>query len=221
MSWIKAKTCYAIMPFSFTATRTQEQWTDVFENLFKPTLESLGYQCTRSEASVGLILKGIIESIHASEVMLVDLTDAKPNVFYELGIAHTMTNNVIMVIQDLSYVPSDLKPYGVIPYDPRTKEGVLQFARDLSGALRKILQKPPTRASPIYEFLGKTHRFLDNLATNPVAFLQCAKCHQLYEVPINGMSQGMGEADKYGPQLCGHWEPAIFRGLKGIQTINR
>jgi len=220
MSWIKFNTCYVIMPFSSTKTHTEKEWEDTFQNLFKPTIESLGYSCYRSKASVGLILRGIIESIHSSEVILADLTDSKPNVFYELGIAHAMTNSVIMVSQDLSSIPSDLKPYGVIQYDPNTKEGAIEFTRNVSEALQRLHQQDPKPAGPVYEFLKLTHRKMEHFyhaASNPVVYMECAKCHTVYEVPLNGMTHGAGDI----PSLCQHWEPAIFRGIKGINVISR
>ena len=215
MSWIRPKTCYVLMPFSSTKSHSDAEWTETFEKFFKPTLESLGYDCQRSTASVGSILGGIIESIHSSWVILADLTDCKPNVMYELGIAHTMTNNTILVSQDISSVPSDLRSYGVVVYEPRTKDGAIEFAKRISKALSELQNQNPKKASPIYEYLGLTHRRMEQFyhpALEPVAYLECAKCHVIYEIPLNGMSQGAGDV----VNLCRHWEPAIFRGIKGI-----
>ncbi len=225
MSWIKPDSCYVIMPFSGTTTQSEPEWTDIFTNFFKPIMESLGYSCERSKALVGTIFKDVVESLHSSLVILADLTDAKPNVFYELGIAHTITNNVIMVSQNLTNIPSDLRAYGVIQYDHKTKQGAVKFTSDVSEALGKLLrQQAPKKASPILEYLGLTHRYLEGfypMITNPVAVMRCAKCNMIYEVPINGMTQGAGDQEKgFGPQRCGHWEPAVFLGIMGYSLCS-
>ena len=206
------KTCYVIMPFSDSKSCSKEEWDNIFEKLFKPTFEHLGYQCSRSKASVGLVIKGILESIHSSEIVLADLTDAKPNVFYELGIAHAITNRTIMVTQDLSSVSSDLKPYGVIEYEPDTKEGYMKFGTDITEALRRLLSPKPPSGNPVTDFLGINIRSLEVILEKPVALLECAKCHRVYEVPVGGMGHGYGVGA--GPAVgCGHWEPSIFKGL--------
>jgi hypothetical protein len=219
MSWLEPKSCYVLMPFSSTRSHTETEWTETFEKFFKPTLESLGYSCERSVASVGSVLGGIIESIHRSWIILADLTDCNTNVMYELGVAHTMTNNTIIVSQDIGSVPSDLKSYGVILYDPKTKDGAMDFMKRVSAVLSELHSQNPKKASPIYEYLGLTHRRMEQLyhpALEPVAYLECSKCHVVYEIPLNGMSHGAGDT----VNLCAHWEPAIFRGIKNIHLLH-
>ena len=204
------------MPLSSTAKHSAEDWNDVFENLFKPTMETFNLECAKSTASVGIILRGIIEAISSAAAILVDLTDAKPNVFYELGIAHAITNSVIMVSQSIDDVPSDIRHYGVVKYDMSSRTAGTRFTKDISQALQKVFAgKPP--ASPVYEYLGRTHRRLqaelksrDSILSHPIAILECSKCHTRYEVPLNSMGHGGGDI----PNLCKHWEPAIFRGIK-------
>lgn len=209
------KTSYVIMPFSATKSCSKERWDEIFEKLFKPTFENLGYQCSRSKASVGLLIEGILDSLHCSEIILADITDARPNVFYELGIAHAITNRTIMVTQDLSSVPSDLKPYSIIQYDADTKDGYLKFGRDVAGVVRRLLDPKVPAANPVMQFLGLNIRTLEAILERPVALLECANCHKIYRVPIGGMDHGAGIGGS--PAVaCGHWEPSIFRGLVGF-----
>jgi len=76
--------CFVIMPFSVTHSCTTRQWTNIYTNLFKKTVEEdeLGYECRRSSATRGSIIKGIIGELDSSYVVLADLTDQNPNVFY-------------------------------------------------------------------------------------------------------------------------------------------
>jgi hypothetical protein len=221
MSTANPNTCYVLMPFSTTASHSQDEWTEIYDNFLKPTIESHGFSCARSQASVGMILKGIIDSIHTSNLILADLTDSNPNVFYELGIAHTITNRVVMITQNVSSVPSDLKPYGVIVYDPKTQRGAVNFGKDLSEAIRKMNTNLTHAASPVFEFTKRTLKMLEPFygpAVHPIALMQCAKCGRRYEVPINGMTHGSAVRNE-GNHLCGHWEPAIFLGIKGVQSF--
>jgi len=55
------------------------------------------------------ILKDIIQSIHNSDLVIADLSGLNPNVFYELGLAHALRKNVILLTQDIEQLPFDLR----------------------------------------------------------------------------------------------------------------
>jgi hypothetical protein len=225
---INPSSCYIIMPFSSTKTLDREGWTQVFEKLFKPTIELYSISCIRSDVKAGAILQHIVRSIHEAAFVMADLTDSRPNVFYELGIAHTMRNQVIMVSQNLDDCPSDLKPYGIIHYVPKpTHEELLSFQVDLRNALMKI-SHPETQASPVHQYLGRTFQKLESQLNSPVALMQCLKCGRSYHLKVgetthSNFFQGQTtyegrpvqyiSAEHLAKGLCGHWESAVFRGL--------
>lgn len=61
-------------------------------------------------------LKDIIQSIVKADFILVDLTGDNPNVYYELGIAHALNKNTIIITQSIDTLPFDIRSYRVIPY---------------------------------------------------------------------------------------------------------
>ena len=112
------KVCFVIMPFSKTKTCSESEWTKIFEDVFKPAVEEsgLGYDCRRSAATRGNIVKDILLDLQDSKVVLADLTDWNPNVFYELGVRHAMTNRTILVTQNLEEVENQRFVYlGIHP----------------------------------------------------------------------------------------------------------
>ena len=60
------------------------------------------------------ILNDIVKSIRSSELIVADLTDPNPNVYYELGLAHAMRKRVVLMTQDLGSMPFDLRSYRTI-----------------------------------------------------------------------------------------------------------
>lgn len=221
-------TCYVIMPFSKTNTLDKNDWTRIFETLFKPTIELFGLTCQRSNVKTGSILHHIVTSIHDAVVILADITDSRPNVFYELGIAHAILDQVVMVSQRIDECPSDLKQYGIIPYSPQpSHEQLIQFQSDVKNAMVSVF-RAETKASPVSQYLGKTVKKLETQLANPVALMECAKCHRTYSVKLGETTQsdlGAAQTDNAGRRtnpigiehqakgLCGHWECAIFKGL--------
>jgi len=80
------------------------------------------------------ILKDIVVSIHDSDLIIADLTGLNANVFYELGLAHAFRKNVVLLTQDISELPFDLRSYRVIQYSTHFSK-----IKDLEESLKRIL----------------------------------------------------------------------------------
>lgn len=77
---------FVIMPFSTTKSCSENEWTEIYEDVFQPAIENCGLQCGRAEVGTGNLIKSIIERLRNAYIVLADITDANPNVFYELGV---------------------------------------------------------------------------------------------------------------------------------------
>ena len=153
-----AKTCYVIMPFSKTKTCTEDEWTDIFESIIKPAVEGggLGYRCLRSEATTGNIIKKVVNSLYQANVVVADLTDRNPNVFYELGVRHTLKNRTIIIAQRRKDIPSDLDGYASHVYRWKTTGQRDAFTKKLRDLLRSIESDTDRSDNPVSDFLDET-----------------------------------------------------------------
>jgi len=149
------KLCYVIMPFSKTKACAEEEWTDIFDALIKPAVEGagLGYSCRRSEATTGNIIKKIVNSLYVSNVVIADLTDRNPNVFYELGVRHTLQNRTIMIAQRRKDIPSDLDGYASHVYKWKTTPQKKAFAKKIAELLQHIDEDVDRSDNPVADFL--------------------------------------------------------------------
>src|SRR6185503_906521 len=132
---------FVIMPFSSTAACSAKQWTEIYENLFKPAVEECGYSCERAKSKTGSLIKSIIEKLRTSRIVLADITDRNPNVFYELGVRHSLSKRTIILAQGVQHVPSDLRGYWFIDYET-TLGGVNPFKQEISRLLNEISEAP-------------------------------------------------------------------------------
>ena len=55
--------------------------------------------------------------INEAKVVIAEITGKNPNVFYELGIAHTLGKDVILITQNMKDIPFDLNRYRIIEYE--------------------------------------------------------------------------------------------------------
>lgn len=126
-----SRAAFVMMPFS-------QDFDDVYQSLIREPLISAGYEVSRSDdfQNQTNILRDIVHSIVECNLVVADLTSANPNVYYELGIAHTLHKPVVLLAQDLSAVPFDLRSYRIINYSThfsKMNEAISVFTTLLRG----------------------------------------------------------------------------------------
>jgi hypothetical protein len=109
---------FVLMPFN-------AKMTGVYTNHIKKMGEELGLTIRRADEifSPKPFMEKVWDGICAAQFILADCTEKNPNVFYEIGIAHTIGKKVVLITRSDKDIPSDIKHFDYIlyNYDP---EGV-------------------------------------------------------------------------------------------------
>lgn len=123
---------------AFVAMCFDKRLEHVYFKVVKPVLENYGFVCTRADELTlsGVIMEQVQEEIEKSDLILCDLTYENPNVFYELGMAHLLRKNTIMISQTAANLPFDVQHWRIMPYED-TKIGLLDFRDKLFEILKK------------------------------------------------------------------------------------
>lgn len=100
-------------------------------------------KCLRADDlfTSNVIIEEIWCNINVSRLVISDLTDKNPNVFYETGIAHALGKPVILITQSLKFVPFDLRHIRVIEYE-YTPQGMKTFEDALARTISNVLNTP-------------------------------------------------------------------------------
>ena len=154
----QSRICFVIMPFSESGTCTEAEWTNIFQKVIKPAVEASNYECRRSTPTRGNLIKAIIQDLDASWVVLADLTDRNPNVFYELGVRHALKGRTILIAQNRDDIPFDLRSYANHVYDWRTEDGQERFFDRITALLKDVDQDPDRADNPVSDFLERPVR---------------------------------------------------------------
>lgn len=85
-------------------------------------------------------IQDIFELIFTSKIVVADFTGKNPNVFYEVGIAHTLGKTVIPITQSIEDVPADLRHHRILKYLPN-KEGFTELETELVKRLKTLKPK--------------------------------------------------------------------------------
>lgn len=144
--------CFVIMPFSKSSEyHTEEYWTKHFNEFLKPTIVELGVETYRVETMREDILKKIIRSLVTSPIVLADLTDHNPNVFWELGVRQSFKHNTITIAEEGTKLPFDVSPKATIFYKLDSKEKIDQFKKNLKTAVEDCIANPEKSDSHVLD----------------------------------------------------------------------
>ena len=84
------------------------------------------------------IIDNIYKSIISAEVIIADLTDNRPNCYYELGFARALNKPVILFADKNTTLEFDERGYSYIPYDVSSDEGRADLVASVYNALKKL-----------------------------------------------------------------------------------
>jgi len=100
----KSNQCFVLMPFS-------EEWSDrIWNKHIRKIITDFGMTCLRADDLYGInIMQDVWKNIYESRIILADITGRNPNVLYELGIAHAIGKDVIILSQSENDIPFDLR----------------------------------------------------------------------------------------------------------------
>ena len=121
--------CFVIMPFD-------DQLDTIFYDGIKPIVEELGFHCKRADqhfASTPRMFE-IFDDIKKARVVIADVTDSNPNVFYELGISHALKRHVVLLKRSGCKVPFDLHGIRHFEYE-NSFTGLKQLREFIANAL--------------------------------------------------------------------------------------
>lgn len=97
---------FVLMPF--TESWSQYIWKEEIQKSVHQ-YQSAKLRCMRADDLFGHdVMIDIYESIAKARIVIADITNRNANVFYELGIAHSLGKDVILLSQGTDHIPFDL-----------------------------------------------------------------------------------------------------------------
>lgn len=127
---VRPGSCFVIMPFG-------EPWSENVYGIVKDVLEASGFAPVRADEMHGdNIVEDIWSAIVTSEIIVADVTGRNPNVFYELGISHTIGKKIMLLTQNVSDIPFDTRHLRHVVYS-NDLGGFKDIRSGITGFLRR------------------------------------------------------------------------------------
>lgn len=116
-------------------------FNDVYAKI-KTTAEELQMQCLRADDiwQNYAVIQDIVSLINRSRLIVCDCSGRNANVFYEVGIAHTLGRDFILITQSEEDIPFDLRHLRYLQYLDNN-EGREQLAKRLRDRMITLLKR--------------------------------------------------------------------------------
>jgi len=151
---------YVICPIGPQESDIRTRSNEILEYIIEPAVTESGLKVDRADKdqSPGNITAKIIQSILDARVVIADLTGHNPNVFYELGVAHSFGVRVVMLNDSTQNQPFDVHNERAIELGSTGRISLRDAARvrlQLKAALRAVLAEAYEPASVVSDVANK------------------------------------------------------------------
>lgn len=128
-----AKPCFVICPFGPPESQQRKRSNMLLEYVITPAVREHGYAVVRADLSAepGIVTVHVIQHLIEDALLVADITDHNPNVFYELAIRHSIRKPFIQVIREGDKIPFNIQGVQTVEYD-------LQDPDKIRRAIEKI-----------------------------------------------------------------------------------
>lgn len=147
-------TVFVISPIGTGGSDNHRRFMLSYEYIIKKALPSDVWDVMRGdfEPDPGSITGKIITRIVQSNLIIADLSNHNPNVFYELAVAHGYGKPVIHIMEEGQRPPFDVGDQRVIFYDLTNPASVDKAVRDLRRSAEHAGEEGYTAKNPLTDF---------------------------------------------------------------------
>ena len=104
------KNCFVVAPIGELDSDTRKRSDQVLNYVIKPAVSECGYIAIRADEidKPGIITSQVIQHVVNDPLVVADLTERNPNVFYELAIRHAIAKPLVQIMKKGEQIPFDV-----------------------------------------------------------------------------------------------------------------
>lgn len=146
-----AKTCFVISPIGEPGTERRRKSDQTFRHLIKPVVEARGYRAMRAHEDdrPGIVTSQVIQRVADADLVVADLTDHNPNVFYELAIRHARQLPLVQVIARDQQLPFDVASMRTVFFDIHDLDDVDRAKGEVARHVDSVMENFQPVETPI------------------------------------------------------------------------
>ena len=145
------KQCFVIAPIGEPDSDTRKRSDQVLRHIIRPAVEQCGYYAVRADEidKPGVITSQVIQHVVNAPLVVADLTETNPNVFYELAIRHAIRKPLIQIIKKGERIPFDVAGLRTVIFDHRDLDSVEAAKNEIIEQIRSLEESNEEIETPI------------------------------------------------------------------------
>ncbi len=145
------KACFVIAPIGEAESDTRKRSDQILKHVISPAADACGYQTTRADqiSEPGMITSQVIQKIVDDPLVIADLTERNPNVFYELAIRHVIKKPLVQIIKKGEQIPFDVAGTRTIHVDHHDLDSVEAAKKEIIAQVQSLEADSSTQETPI------------------------------------------------------------------------
>ena len=164
------KLCFVISPIGDADSETRKRSEQVLNYVVRPAVTSCGYKAVRADEidKPGMITSQVIQHVVNDDLVVADLTERNPNVFYELAIRHALRKPLVQIIRKGEAIPFDVAGTRTIYVDHKDLDSVAAAKNEIIKQVKalghrdanfRVARSPTSAAEARGTFAGKRRSY--------------------------------------------------------------
>lgn len=147
----ETKDCFVISPIGEPGSDTRKRSDQILRHVIKPAVADRGYTAIRADEidKPGIITSQVIQRVVADPLVVADLTERNPNVFYELAVRHALKKPLVQLIKNGEAIPFDVAGTRTIQVDHHDLDSVENAKREIVTQIDALEKDPDDLETPI------------------------------------------------------------------------
>jgi hypothetical protein len=145
------KICFVISPIGEADSETRKRSDQVLRHVIRPAATSCGYKAVRADEidKPGMITSQVIQHVVNDALVVADLTERNPNVFYELAIRHALRKPLVQIIRKGEAIPFDVAGTRTIYVDHKDLDSVESAKNEIVEQIKALEKDASDIETPI------------------------------------------------------------------------
>jgi hypothetical protein len=146
-----------LMPIGEAGTEIRTRADFWFDKIIAPALEDAAYLPIRADRldEGGFISAQIFKHVMNDPMVVADLTDGNPNVYYELAIRHACRKPIVHLLQEGRHIPFHVAPLRAVRVDDTSPTTVERSRKEIAQFVLVADERRYDHESPVALALGK------------------------------------------------------------------
>jgi len=145
------KLCFVISPIGEAESETRKRSDQILRHVVRPAATSCGYKAVRADEidKPGMITSQVIQHVVNDALVVADLTERNPNVFYELAIRHALRKPLVQIIRKGEAIPFDVAGTRTIYVDHKDLDSVESAKNEIIEQIKALERDSSDIETPI------------------------------------------------------------------------